>query len=590
LTAGAAIGRSLPGAILADSPSKAWVQTLVAIIVELEQLNRDTEQEFLRIGGQVGEFLKTVSLMSSDLTALADLVSGEQGQRASEALTGVLDQSKQMGARSEEGGRLLEKMRQEAGRLRQTLSHFSGTVATFHSLGLLTRIETARLGNAGADFGNLAEEVRLLARNVQTRVESALDTAAELIPGIEGALEEVSALQEGQSKSLPRVISQVADSLSAFQEMQREAHDASLRLSAAYGEISEAFKRLIVSMQFNDITRQQVEHVIDVLRHFGTGTKEEDGNSLLESGGAAGALELQSAQLANAGNKFSTSVASIAGSLDEISAHVVQMVEEGGALSGLSGKSSALRQMERGCSAILSNLNQCAGADAATRKTSDGLSEKIGRMRASIEEIRTIELQMRRIAMNARISAEHLGPSGEALSALANSIKQRATESRQGSDSLVETLDLMSEAVIQLAEHTCPESGERETQDETLERMRTAVAELRSSQESSASQIGEIGALGDRLCRGIKAARESFSIGARFVELVSRTRERLKAIIEQVAASGFGDGDEASALALAKFAGKYTMQEQRDIHFGAGETGASANKEVETLDDNVEFF
>lgn len=590
MTAGAAIGRSLPGAILADSPSKAWVQTLVAIIVELEQLNRDTEQEFLRIGGQVGEFLKTVSLMSSDLTALADLVSGEQGQRASEALTGVLDQSKQMGARSEEGGRLLEKMRQEAGRLRQTLSHFSGTVATFHSLGLLTRIETARLGNAGADFGNLAEEVRLLARNVQTRVESALDTAAELIPGIEGALEEVSALQEGQSKSLPRVISQVADSLSAFQEMQREAHDASLRLSAAYGEISEAFKRLIVSMQFNDITRQQVEHVIDVLRHFGTGTKEEDGNSLLESGGAAGALELQSAQLANAGNKFSTSVASIAGSLDEISAHVVQMVEEGGALSGLSGKSSALRQMERGCSAILSNLNQCAGADAATRKTSDGLSEKIGRMRASIEEIRTIELQMRRIAMNARISAEHLGPSGEALSALANSIKQRATESRQGSDSLVETLDLMSEAVIQLAEHTCPESGERETQDETLERMRTAVAELRSSQESSASQIGEIGALGDRLCRGIKAARESFSIGARFVELVSRTRERLKAIIEQVAASGFGDGDEASALALAKFAGKYTMQEQRDIHFGAGETGASANKEVETLDDNVEFF
>ena len=590
MTAGAAIGRSLPGAILADSPSKAWVQTLVAIIVELEQLNRDTEQEFLRIGGQVGEFLKTVSLMSSDLTALADLVSGEQGQRASEALTGVLDQSKQMGARSEEGGRLLEKMRQEAGRLRQTLSHFSGTVATFHSLGLLTRIETARLGNAGADFGNLAEEVRLLARNVQTRVESALDTAAELIPGIEGALEEVSALQEGQSKNLPRVISQVADSLSAFQEMQREAHDASLRLSAAYGEISEAFKRLIVSMQFNDITRQQVEHVIDVLRHFGTGTKEEDGNSLLESGGAAGALELQSAQLANAGNKFSTSVASIAGSLDEISAHVVQMVEEGGALSGLSGKSSALRQMERGCSAILSNLNQCAGADAATRKTSDGLSEKIGRMRASIEEIRTIELQMRRIAMNARISAEHLGPSGEALSALANSIKQRATESRQGSDSLVETLDLMSEAVIQLAEHTCPESGERETQDETLERMRTAVAELRSSQESSASQIGEIGALGDRLCRGIKAARESFSIGARFVELVSRTRERLKAIIEQVAASGFGDGDEASALALAKFAGKYTMQEQRDIHFGAGETGASANKEVETLDDNVEFF
>jgi chromosome segregation ATPase len=377
--------------------------------------------------------------------------------------------------------------------------------------------------------------------------------------------------------------------------MQREAHDASLRLRAQYGGISEAFQSLIISMQFNDITRQQVEHVIDVLRHLSSDKVEENGSSLLESRGAAEVLELQSSQLANASNKFTTSVAAVSQSLDEIKGHVAQMVEEGAALSGLSGKSSALRQLERGCSAILSGLSQSAGADEDTRKTSEGLSAKIERMRESIEEIRTIELQMRRIAMNARISAEHLGPSGEALSALANSIKQRATESRQGSDSLVETLGSMNEAVAQLSEHARPKAHEREAQDESLERMRAAVSELRSSQESSASQIGQIAALGERLGKGIRAARESFSIGARFAAALSQTRERLKAIGQEIALSDLGDGDEVTALALARFAKKYTMQEQRDIHYSADEPGAAGGSAALTtqeadLDDSVVFF
>ncbi len=585
MTAGGIVRPNTPAAFLVHSPRRAWTEILQAISGDLERLNRETEHEFVKIGAQVSEFIETVNVMSADLSALAELVSGEQGERASEALTRVLEQSTEMRMRSEEGGRLLGKMRQEAGRLKQTLSHFSGTVATFHSLGLLTRIETARLGNAGADFGNLAEEVRLLARNVQSRVESALDTAGELIPRIESALQEVSTLQEGQAKHLPLVISQVADSLSSYRDMQREAHDASLRLGAQYGDISEAFKTLIISMQFNDITRQQIEHVIEVLRHLSSDTVEENGSSLLECRGAADVLELQSAQLANASDK-STSVALVSQSLDEIKGHMAQMMEEGAALSGLSGKSSALRQLERGCSAIVSGLSQCAGADEATRKTSEGLSEKIGRMRESIEEIRTIELQMRRIAMNARISAEHLGPTGEALSALANSIKQRASESRQGSDSLVETLGAMSEAVAQLSEHARPKPRAQEAQDESLEQMREAVSELRSSQESSASQIGQIAALGERLGKGIQAARESFSIDARFTGVLSQTRERLKEMAKEIEASGFGDGDEATALALARFAEKYTMQEQRDIHYGTDGTGAEKSE----MDDSVVFF
>jgi hypothetical protein len=137
--------------------------------------------------------------------------------------------------------------------------------------------------------------------------------------------------------------------------------------------------------------------------------------------------------------------------------------------------------------------------------------------------------------------------------------------------------------------------SEQAEQDESLEQMRLAVSELRSSQESSASQIGQIAALGEQLGKGIRGARESFSIGPRFAGALSQTRERLKAIIKEIGASSLGDGDEITAVALARFAKKYTMQEQRDIHHGVGETGSAsgssglANQEAD-LDGSVVFF
>jgi hypothetical protein len=75
---------------VAEARGRAWAQTLGTIIGELEQLNLDTEQAFLKIGGEVTGFMRTVNLMSSDLSGLAQLASGEQGRQASEALTGVL--------------------------------------------------------------------------------------------------------------------------------------------------------------------------------------------------------------------------------------------------------------------------------------------------------------------------------------------------------------------------------------------------------------------------------------------------------------------------------------------------------------------
>ena len=186
---------------------------LAGLASNLESLNQGIEKEFFGIGAKLIACISTVNAMSSSLSALASLVSGDHGIRAAEALTAALTLSGGMQVRAEEGKCQLGKMRQEADRLGSTLTDFSKTAAAFNELGLQTRTETRLLRDAGFDLSNLADDVRFLALNVRKKVENALETAAELTPRIDTALRDVAKLQEEQAKDLNLVISQVRRAL-----------------------------------------------------------------------------------------------------------------------------------------------------------------------------------------------------------------------------------------------------------------------------------------------------------------------------------------------------------------------------------------
>jgi len=584
------------------SPGNALASTLEQVIAGLDHLNRHTEQDFLKIGGKLFEFIEAVNLISSELNDLANL---EHALHAPRALAGALDSAREMMRRTGESSGLLGSIRQEAYRLKRTLAGFDETVSTFRTLGVLTRIETTRLGGASTDFGNLAGDVKDLAGKVKARVESGLAAAALLIPPIENALRSVGALEEGQAKDLPSLISGVERNLAAFGGIQKQALDSSVRLAARYAVISDAFKKLIVSIQFHDLTRQQVEHVIEALRRLSAESVEENGISRSRCDPAA-VLPLQSMQLADAGAKFAASAASLVQTMDDIAAHVLEMAGESRTLSGLSeedGKSFFL-QMERGCAAILASLSHCAAAEAATRATSGALAATIARMRGPVAEIRTIELQVHFMALNARISADQLGASGNVLAVLAASMQQLASDCRKRSASLVEVLDSVNETATRLCgQGESAPAGENGNRDGVLEGMRAAVAELHSSSQHSAGQAARTTASGARLHEDLCALRQSFSVGPVFAEAVSQARGMLQELGGKYPSAPPPDGAGWLDRDLADFATHYTMQAERDVHEGvakamAGASNAAApappsafpSAEAAELGENVEFF
>jgi hypothetical protein len=557
----------------AATQSPSWVESLERVSADLELLNQNTEHDFLKIGGELSQFMDAVNSISSELTALANAMSGEQGRGASEALTAALDRSREMQEQSEDGKGELKAMRRTADQLRGTLTAFQNTILNFHVLGVLTQIETARLGTASSDFGDLADGIKLLTGDVQNKVQHALDTAATLIVPVESALRDIRLLEQGRSKDLSSMILEVEAGLASFREIQERARESVLRLRVQSDAISGAFMKVVVSIQFHDITRQQVEHVIETLKRLSE-TPDNQRSS-------AAVLMLQSSQLAAAAEKFSLSVESVAGNLENVAAHVLEMVEEGQTLSSSAtvDKDSFLSPIEKGCSAILDNLILCGETEAAARVISGHLSEPIGRMRESIEAIQSIEIQMQRLALNANIRAVHIGVAADALGVLSGNMQRLAMDSAQRSDGLLEGLGSMQAAADRL---TIDSSG---GEDACLEGLRAAVAGLHSSSEAGSIQADRIVECGTRLREGLATTRENFSIGAQFSEAVRRAR----ATLEEIGETSEPGSLEDQAASLAKFAANYTMQSERDLYESATQA-ESVPKEDDAAVEDFELF
>jgi len=208
------------------------------------------------------------------------------------------------------------------------------------------------------------------------------------------------------------------------------------------------------------------------------------------------------------------------------------------------------------------------------------------------------------MALNARISAFHLGDSGSALDVLAGSVQQLASECRERSESLVASLGSMREAATRSREEQGPETakvtGEREGYAVEL---RLAVADLHSATERSFALISQIVARGNRLAGDLAATRMDFSVGTLFAEAVTRARESIEEIGEKTQSGLSRDESEEPEPGLADFMSHYTMQAELDVHESVTRTATGTAPmaaqldclkpppgEADELGDNVEFF
>jgi methyl-accepting chemotaxis protein len=454
----------------------------------------------------------------------------------------------------------------------------------------LTRVETARLGNRGAGFGNLAEEVKILTQNIESSGQGVLEASSVLHGTVQSAIARITVTRESAMRELPALLAEATAGMASLEENDQRAREVSLRQADEYKEVSIAFEDLVGALQFHDITRQKIEHVADALRRLGCAAGPD----------AGAALRLQSAQLSDAERVFDASIDRIEQDLDAIARRIAGMAAESANLLGPSSddRTSFFLSMEGRFAAILRILDNCIRAEAETESSLAGLEQDLARMRTSIAEIGEIGIRLRRMAINATIRATQIGAAGRALDVLAGVMQRLADDSSSITGEASAALDAMTQATGSLSRGTGGPEPNPGGDDGILSEMRHTIRQLREASETSFARLSQIAALSSGLGDGIQSVRAGFSAGTVLAGAIHRACSALAQIGEQ---AGFPPSTQISLpqSALEDFGKHYTMQSEREVHQAI--TKAPEGPLVETaavtavavgdnLGENVELF
>lgn len=590
-----------------------WRGRILPAIDMIKRAAGTTEDEFLQIGTRMQELYaqsqdssrlasRLVTLVSDDdyyaMVAALRRMTGEMGE--------YLEASRLQNAESCDSlGQILDLLETASG----PLAAFRKMDKTLRMLGISTKIESARLGEAGNGFTTLAVDVEKLSCLVREKTDC-IKSQRELLGGML-----VKHLQTGKESKLLQDAEACAR-LSAATKSFDELSDLNARCSSC-GElaghvstgVSASISEVVSSLQIHDMMRQQMEHVTEALERL-VGNVDAvsgiDGNDarFREVVGQTGDVcELQVAQLQNATSELHDSVVSVIANLRDIGERQSQLSGEIMNATGADGASgnyffTDLRSVLSGLGAV---LRRCAETDNLFFETLRKVAGTISEISAFVSSIEEISSEIDLIALNAQIRAAHTGQEGLALGVLAEGIKTLSREASPQADALLQTLAGISKvtgALVRKAESELTVLGERLIGMEgkldecvsSLEQMNETVSSLLGDLVSSVGGLnGEISQLTSGITVHDSVAELALLVSSGLEEVVSQARAVVPATNE------FHEN-------LRHMATHYTMQSERRIHeaIARRHSGVAEECAVQTLGlddggdsefgDNVDLF
>jgi methyl-accepting chemotaxis protein len=601
---------------------RQWSQTLHDLSQELEILSGTTEAEFLSTGERLQDFYRQAGEITRISSEISDLISGAEIGDAIAGLKEIMQNLSDWLCQADgEPGRdsaALENILGLLGEIEQLLGGFTRIHKTLRMLGIATRIESARLGEGGAGFDSLADDVGVLSEQVREKVLHILDHKSELIAVISRTLGLVQSVSAGQQEDQRQIMTKARDSLEELVRINDRCCETASFVSGSVGEVSQHVGEVVASMQFHDIVRQQIEHVRDALvelsRLVATALEKETGkegepNEDVRLAIVRESCAVQAAQLRHARDEFSGAIDSMIGNLRDIGSRQEMIAETTRAAAG-GGEAvggSSFSQLEKSLSVVTGLLAKSADDN---RKLAAAVSELTGTVSAIsgfIGDIEHVGEEIELIALNASVKAARTGIDGAALGVLAEEVQRLSLDARKQSTAVSEPLRTVAGAAGSL----CTEVDAKVSRfDAEGEGMASAVeGMMQTIGKVNAEVAGMLVRMDDTvasLSHDIGQTTSGISAHLQMVPVLGDVAAALDRIVsesQEMMSCGGAPLTGSELLAMSK---RYTMQSERDIHaminglgtaalpgstgpggFPAGVTSVAGSSE---LGDNVEFF
>jgi hypothetical protein len=543
---------------------------------ELDEVNRITESDFLEIVRRLEEISRQARQVASNSADSARLLDGDAFSAAIGGLRKVLQDVASLDQGTETTVETFREMLSRIEQASRLLGGFSRLSLTLKVLALNTRVESARVRHGEIDFSSLGDDVGRLADEITTNSESILAGAGTVKRQTGQTLARLGGLSTRQHSEFSDLVSCTTAGLDSLTRHHAESSKAAAAIAACYEGVCSSIGEVVRSLQFQDITRQQIEHVRDALRELGETLSDRAGDADAVGQAMESAI-LQAAQLRNSRDTLAEAGSGILDHLRRIAAQEEEISAAPAMLAGSSEQEggSFVDAVRTQLAGVVKGLSACSGSEAEVRDAIAHVVPCIEAMSGAAGRIEAIGFHLGVVALNAQVKTAQIGADGAALGVLASHIQALTADTSGRTQEIAGHLRFLTSQTQELRKRVRSEpAAGRESG------LAVSVSELDSLGADVSGRMAEIEEL-NRVISGnlaaisgaavslkeeIRAACESFTAHVRASEVFEGVIESLTNIADRLRR----DLPEGYTLREVsdpeRHQERYTMHSERRVH------------------------
>jgi len=581
----------------ATGAERSWSQTLTDINATLASLGAHTEDDFLSLGNNLQSYYTRAQTMAALSHEIVELMTGEEIQTAGTDLHSSLqelhDYLEDSSAQFSKMGTTFQHYMREISSITSGLESFQMLALNLNILGFLTRVENAHLANTNSGFSALTDDVRKLSDSIKEKASSIRASCETISAGVSAALDRAIDCDRTHNAAARTIQAKSADSERLLTERYGLSVAAARQIDRNIAQIAGDISTIVMSLQFHDITRQQIQHVQTVLEHLHAKLREPGTPSERQAALVGDSLELQVAQIAQSHREFVTAVNTVMENLRALAGNVDGIMSEIGQVAWVTDQDgiSTMKAIQQGFETIIDHIMVMAELQRDLNTAAQDVSAMVTHMSSFVQDINTLGLNLEFLALNARIKAAHLGEEGVALDTISGSIYELSHSTRDNTAALSDILKRLSDLS---SDFTRELKAREDRQAKDIQTVMNELVELTGIMTAISERVevktSELSRLGRALIQDINATVGGIDVHDRVAVVLDEATSLMQQTVEEArrfCPQGWAD---TARQFLGGIDLIYTMHSERRIHAMHVDKQTAPDEAEKEEGSNIEFF